>query len=520
MNRRYRWRAVTFACAILGSLSLLVGCGAGSGADDERQAARKDLRVGFAAEPLSLDFTTDSGAAIPQALLVNVYEGLVKLDDEGRIVPLLAKDWTVSPDRRTYTFTLRRGVTFSNGKPFTAEDAAFSIKRVQTDWKVSLKSGMDVVESAVAVNPTTLRVTLKRPSNLWLYKMTTRIGAMFSRTGVSDLKTRAIGTGPYTVADWTRGSSITLSARPDYWGEKPALDTVILKYYKDPSAMNNALLTGELDVVSTVQAPESLPRFENRPGFRIIEGTTNAEVVLAMNNDEPPLNDRRVRQAIRYALDRQAIVDTAWAGHGELIGSMVPPTDPWYEDLTGMYPHDPKRARALLRDAGVERPVLRLRVPNLPYAVASAQVVKSQLADVGITAKIDVLEFPARWLDEVFTRADYDLSIIAHVEPRDITSWADPDYYWKYDNARFRELLQKADAGTKEEEIAHMKEAARVLSEDAAADFLFLLPNLMVAHEDVRGLPTNVVSEAFDVTEVSWADSDDAGGAGAGPGRG
>jgi peptide/nickel transport system substrate-binding protein len=362
---------------------------------------------------------------------------------------------------------------------------------------------MDVVQEAVAVSPTLLRVHLKRPSNSWLYAMTTRIGAMFSRTGVDDLARTPVGTGPYTVASWTRGVSLVLTARDDYWGRKPAVSKVTLRYFKDATAMNNAMRTGAIDVMSTVQAPETLPEFSDTSRYHVIEGTSNAEVVLAFNSSKPPLTDRRVRRALSYAIDRQAILDTTSAGRGTLIGSMVPPTDPWYEDLSDTYPYDPAKARALLAEAGTPSPRLRLRIPNLPYAVSAAQVVKSQLADVGVTVTIDVLEFPARWLDEVFTRADYDMSIIAHVEPRDIASWGNPDYYWRYDNPRVRELLERADAGTQDEQIAALREVARILASDAAAVWLYLTPNLMVATPDVTGLPTNLVSEAFDLTRVA-----------------
>ncbi|MEQ7123234.1 ABC transporter substrate-binding protein [Actinopolymorpha sp. B11F2] len=492
---------------VLALVLALTACTAGSrtGSNTSGPGAGREsaLDVGFIAEPASLDFTKNDGAAIPQALLVNVYEGLVKLDGDGEIVPLLAKTWEVSRDRRTYTFTLREGVRFSNGDDFTAEDAVFSINRVRTDWTVSLKSGMDVVERADAVSPTTLRVTLKRPSNSWLFAMTTRIGAMFSTAGVSDLATVPVGTGPYAMSRWTRGDALVLEARKGYWGRQPDLDTVTLRYFKDPTAMNNAMRTGGIDVVSTVQTPESLAEFADTSKYRVIEGTSNGEVVLSFNHGKAPLTDRRVRQALCLAIDRQAILDTAWAGHGTLIGSMVPPTDPWYEDLSRTYPHDPARAKRLLAEAGVESLRLRLRIPNLPYAVAAAQVVKSQLADVGVTASIDVLEFPARWLDDVFTKADYDMSIIAHVEPRDLASWGNPDYYWRYDNPRVRTLLAEADAGTPAEQVALLRRAARILADDAAADWLFLLPNLMVTTPEVKGLPTNVVSESFDLTSVS-----------------
>lgn len=482
----------------------LSACSAGSGTSGSGGGSGKNVAVGFALEPENLDFTKTDGAAIPQVLLVNVYEGLVKLDADGKIVPLLAESYTVSDDRKTYTFKLHSGVKFSNGDEFNAEAAKFSIERVKSDaWTVSLKSGMDVVDTVEAVSPTELKVTLSKPSNSWLFRMTTRIGAMMSPNGVSDLANKPIGTGPFTVDKWTRGDSIALKTRDDYWGTKPAVPGVTFRYLKDPNAATNALLSGGLDAIGNVQAPDSLSQFKNNPQYTIIEGTSNGEVVLSMNNAAGPFKDKRLRQAVRYALDHKAIVDTAWGGYGTLIGSMVPPTDPWYEDLTGLYPHDPAKAKALLAEAGKPKLNVRLRLPNVSYAVASGQVVKSQLAEVGIEAQIDVLEFPARWLDEVFKKHNYDMSIINHVEPRDIAIFADPKYYFGYNNPKVQELIKAADAGSEEQEIADMKQAARIISEDAAADWLFLFPWLIVAKKDLKGLPPNGISEAFDVTGLS-----------------
>ncbi|MFE9960565.1 ABC transporter substrate-binding protein [Micromonospora sp. NPDC005299] len=477
------------------------GCSSGTSGDS---ATTSSLSVGFVAEPANLDFTSTDGAAIPQALLVNVYEGLVKLDQDGKVVPLLAESWEVSPDRKTYTFHLRDNATFTNGKKFTADDVVFSINRVKTEWKVSLKSAMDVVANVEKKDDTTAVVTLAKPSNSWLYKMATRIGAMFSRDGVADLANKPVGTGPYKLESWRRGDAITYSANENYWGTKPKVDKVVLKYFKDATALNNALLTGGIDVISAVQAPESIQQFSDTSKYEVIEGTTTGEVVLSFNNSKAPLNDKRVRQAIRYAIDHKALLDTAWAGRGQLIGTMVPPTDPWYEDLTNLYPHDPAKAKDLLTQAGQSNLKLRMRIPNLPYAVASGQVVKSQLAAVGITVDIEPLEFPARWLDVVFKQADYDMSIINHVEPRDVTAvFGNKDYYLRYNNPKVQELFAKADAGTEDEQVAAMKEAARIISEDAAGDFLFLFPNLIVAKKGMAGLPKNVVSESFDLSVLS-----------------
>jgi peptide/nickel transport system substrate-binding protein len=490
----------------------LVGCSAGSGPGTAggsptgtgTAAGTDAVTIGLVAEPASLDFTTSDGAAIPQALLVNVYQGLVALDQQGRIVPALARSWTVSPDRRTYTFDLVPDATFSNGARFTAADAVFSINRVKTDWTTSLKSAMDVVSSAQAVSPTQLRVTLSRPSNDWLYRMTTRIGAMFSRTGVADLATKPVGTGPYELSTWRRGDAIVLKRRADYWGRLPHFATVTLRYFKDPTALNNALLSGTINVIGTVQAPESLGQFTGDKRFRVIEGVTNGEVLLAFNDGKAPFTDRRVRQGIRYAINHKALLDSCWAGRGTLIGSMVPPTDPWYEDLTGLYPYDPARARQLFTQAGVVGTTLRLRLPTLPYAISCGQVVASQLKQAGLDVRIDQLEFPAQWLSQVFTDADYDMSIIAHVEPRDMGAvFGNPKYYTRYDNTRFQALLTAADSGSAQQQVRDMKAAARLLSEDAAADWLFLLPNLIVADRDITGLPRNAIGEAFDLTTLA-----------------
>ena len=278
-----------------------------------------------------------------------------------------------------------------------------------------------------------------------------------------------------------------------------------LRYFDDATAMNNALLSGGIDVIGTLQSPESLERFESDDRFQVLEGTTNGELVLSMNNARPPFDDPQVRQAVKHALDRQAILDTTYAGYGELVGSMVPPTDPWYEDLTDLYPHDPDKARDLLTEAGVTDATVAFRIPNLPYAVTAAQVVKSQLAEVGITAEIEVLEFPARWLDVVFKQHDYDMSLIAHVEPRDLTTFADPSYYWGYDNPEFQAAIEQAGTADEEQYVELMQSAARLLAEDAAADWLFVLPSLIVAESDVEGLPVNRVSESFDLTGVSRA---------------
>lgn len=505
MRHRFTRTATVFV-AVASTLAV-TSCAAGSSTAQPTKGAgdtRQTLSVGLVAEPANLDFTKTDGAAIPQVLLYNVYEGLVKLNNDGEVIPDLATSWKVSPDRMTYTFDLVPGAKFSDGKAFSAQDAAFSINRVKTDWTISLKKSMDVVKDATAISPTKLQVTLSRPSNDWLFRMTTRVGAMFSKNGVAKLATDPIGTGPYTLAKWNRGDSISLQRNDSYRGKKPFFQTVNFRYFKDPTALNNALLTGTINVIGTVQAPESLTQFTSNSKYDVIEGTTNGEVVLSFNNGRAPFTDKRVRQAVRYALDHKALVDTCWAGRGSLIGSMAAPTDPWYEDLTGLYPHDLAKARSLLTAAGKSGVTLRLRIPNLPYAVSCGQVVKSQLEQAGFKVQLDQLEFPAAWLTTVFKNADYDMSIISHVEPRDMgTVFGNPEYYTRYDNPAFQQALAAADKGTEAQQTREMKTAARLLSEDAGADWLFLMPNLMVADKGITGLPKNAIAESFDLSPLA-----------------
>jgi peptide/nickel transport system substrate-binding protein len=491
---------------VLTTAALVAACSAGSG--EGTGGARTDVVVGLTGEPTNLDFTTTSGSAIPQLLMNNVYEGLVTIDQEGEVQPQLAEAWEVNGDRTVYTFTLHDGVTFSDGSAFTADDVVASIARVQDDWTLSLKSKMDVVERAEAISDTEVAVTLKHPSNAWLFDMGTSVGAMFPDDLSADLATETVGTGPYTVEEVATGDHVTLAARDDYWGEAPAIAEVTVRYFADANAQANAVRSGDIDMAYNMQAPDLLDGLAQDEDLQVIDGTSTGEVLLSLNNAAPPFDDLRVRQAVMYAIDREAVLDTAWAGHGELIGSMVPPTDPYYQDLTDAYPHDPDMARELLAEAGAEDLSITFDVPTRPYAEAVAQVVVSQLKDVGIDAKIVPAEFPAVWLDKVFTKHDYQMSVILHTEARDmLTIFGDPDYYIGYDNPEITKIAEVADQGSPDQYVAGMQEVARMIVDDAASDPLFLFPNTVVADAGLGGIAANATTESMDLTGLTWSDS-------------
>ncbi|WP_026549403.1 ABC transporter substrate-binding protein [Arthrobacter sp. Br18] len=484
----------------------LSACSAGSTSTETAEADTSSITVALTGEPTNLDFTTTAGAAIPQALMTNVYEGLVKLDQEGEIEPLLAESWEVSDDRTTYTFALQEGATFSNGEAFTAEDVKFSIERVQSDaWASSLKAKMNVVDSVNVLSDTEVEVVLTQPSNAWLFDMATLVGAMFDPSGVDDLANTAIGTGPFSIEAWNRGESIDLAAREDYWGEAPQVETATLRYFADAIATTNALRSGDVDVVYNTQAPELLSSFESDDAFQVLDGTSNGEIVLSMNNEMAPFDDVRVRKAVMHAIDRQAVIDTAWSGYGTMVGAAVPPTDPYYEDLNDVYPYDPDAARALLAEAGMENLDITFTVPTRPYATAVSEIVVSQLAEVGINATIESAEFPAVWLDTVFTQQNYQMSVVLAVESRDfLAMFNNPDYYLGYDNSKIQGLAAEADAADEAGYIEGMQETVRTVTDDAAANVLFLFPNIVVAKAGVDNIPANSVTEALDLTSIGW----------------
>ena len=484
------------------ALSLgVAGCSAGSTAYQvPPEVDQSSIVVATTSAPASLDFTNTSGAAIPQALMSNVYEGLVRITSDGEVEPWLATGWEISDDRLTYTFTLREDVLFSNGSPFTAESAKFSIDYVQTDWTNGLKAGMDVVQSTRVLDDHTLEVTLSHPSNQWLWNMGTAIGAMMSPDGVDKLATDPVGTGPYTVTHWSPGRAIGFGTRTDYWGPVPANDAATIRYFSDATATTNALQSGDVDLIWAMQAPEQLAVLDD---YEIAVGTTQGELLLSMNNQRAPFDDVRVRQAVMFAIDRQAVINTAMEGYGTDTGGVpVPPTDPWFEE-SDLYPHDPDRARQLLAEADATGTEVTLSIPSLPYAQKVSEIIYSQLREVGFDPVIESTEFPAVWLAQVMGQKDYDMSLIAHVEPRDVPTLFSEGYYLGFAHGPTQELLARADQSDNEVEL--MRQAVDNIMEQAAANTLMNMANIVVMDPAITGVDPNVVSGALELGVIGRA---------------
>ncbi len=502
VRRTGRARAV-----VAGLLALMVWATVGCtpGTTPSPVAPRHTLVVGATLEPASMDPFHNTAASIPQVLLYNVYETLVKVDSDGELRPLLAQAWEVSANRRAYTFHLNPAAKFASGASITGQAVVDNVNRLLGDPKLTetLKAQLAVVEGAEAPAEDRVVIRLKRASAMWLYDMSSTLGMMVDPSAGEDLTSVTAGSGPYALGALHKGQSVVLARNPSYWGTPARFDEVTFRYFSDPNAMNASMLSGDLDIISNLQAPDALAQFADPSRFTTITGTTNGEVVLGLNHQNKALAKLDVRKALTMAIDRKALMDTVWNGQGTLIGSMAVPTDPWYEDLSGTNPFNPDRAKKLLKDAGYASGLtLRLRVPVIPYAVKSAQFVASQLRDVGVKATIEELEF-SRWIAEVLTKGDYDLTIVAHVEARDIGKFANKKYYWHYGDEKFSALYLAADQAAQDDVVPAMKAAARYLATDAAAIWLFALPNLVITKATVTGVAQNATTLSFDLTTIA-----------------
>jgi len=508
--RRLRIAAGTLLAGIaLLAAACSAGAGDNAGGDSGSNngtsggAGNQTLQVGLGAAPANLDMTQTAGAAIPQALMYNVYEGLVKLDGKAAVQPLLAKSWTISSDRLTYDFQLQSGVKFSNGDPFTASNVKFSLDRVPK-WKANTPTYLSAIKSVDAVSDTEVKINLKEPDNNLLFWLAGPLGAMFDPNEVSNLATTAIGTGPYVVDRYNTNESLILKRNDKYWGTEPKLSQVTLRYYADANAPVNALRSGDIDAVYESQAADQVKQFQSDDQYKVEIGTTQGITVMSMNPGKAPFNDKRVRQAIVYGVDRKAINTAVTEGLGKVLGAPVPPTDPWYTDLADKYPYDPAKAKQLLAAAGKPKLTVDFNVPNLPYCQTIAQIVKSDLSKIGVTVNLHTQEFPAVWLDKTFTQKDYQLTVINHVESRNIFNYGDPDYYWNYDNPQVQKLLNQAAAAPGDKPYADdMKKVVDVLADDVPGDWLYNAPNIVFAKKSVTGISANDNGVSLDLTGVS-----------------
>ena len=470
--------------------------------------AKDTITVGMVLEPPGLDPTAGAASAIREVTYGNIYEGLTRITAKGEVKPALAESWSISKDGLTYTFTLIDGVKFHDGTKFDCSIVKFSYERAMAPDSVNAQKQLfEPIASIACPSENTAVVTLKRPTSLFLFDMGWGDAVMVSPKSVATNATDPVGTGPFKFKQWVKGDRVELERFHDYWGSRPQLSAVTFKFISDPSAATAAVLAGDIDAFPLFPAPEALDQFKADPKFTVHVGTTEGKTILALNNAKKPFDDIRVRRALAFAIDRKAVIDGAQSGYGAPIGSHYTPGDPGYVDLTGTYPYDPAKAKALLKEAGIKPGFeMTFLLPPPPYARHGGEVIAAMLEQVGIKAKLVPIEW-GQWLDQVFKRTDYEATIISHTEARDLDIYARDKYYFNYNSPEYKALYKQfVEAVDPKAQMDLVGQLQKKLAEDEPNVFMFALAKVGVANAKLRGLWDNDPVPANDMAGVSWAE--------------
>lgn len=468
---------------------------------------RKDAVVlAMTLEPPGLDPTAGAASAIAEIVQYNIFETLTKINPDGSVSPLLAESWEVSPDLKTYTFKLRKGVKFQNGEPFNAAAVKFSYDRAGGEKSTNKDKRTFANLTTQVVDEHTLVVLNKDIDPDLLFALGQATAIIVEPKSADTNATKPVGTGPYQLGAWNKGSTVVLTA----WDGFRAASTIKLRratfrFISDPAAQVAALLAGDVDLFPRV-TPRSVPQFKTNPRFQVLVSGSRAKTILAINNARKPLDDVRVRRAIAAAIDRKAVIEGAGDGYGAPIGSHYVPGAFGYVDTTGVNPFDIEKSKKLLAEAGIKTPLeLTLTLPPTPYARQGGEVIVAQLAKVGIVAKTQNVEW-AQWLSGTYGNKNYDLTLISHVEPFDLANFAKPDYYWGYQSAKFNDLFNQIKNAARPQDRARLLgDAQKLLADDAVHAFLYQPQWITVANKNLKGLWKDMPVFVNDLSALSWS---------------
>ena len=451
--------------------------------------------VGISQDLDSLD-PHKSVAAGTKEVLFNVYEGLVKPDSSGNYIDAVAKSHTISEDGKTYTFQLREGVKFHNGAEVTAKDVKYSIERCAgiTEGGTPLIAAFSNVKEVTIPDENTVEIQLQQADTEFLAYLTVGIVP----EGVTDYDKNPIGTGPFMYDSRSPQDYVKLKKFEDYWDteHQAYLDEVTFKIVSDNSALVNGLKSGAIHMATRIATSETSQLDSNM--FTIYEGGSNLVQALYLNNAEKPFDDIRVRQALCYAVNRQDIIDLVFDGKGTVIGSsMFPAFKKYYmPELADYYSYDIQKAKDLLKEAGYPNGFdMTITVPsNYQKHVDTAQVLVEQLKQIGVNAKIELVEWDS-WLSDTYAERKYQSTVVgvdaAYLSARALLERFTSDYsrnFINYSNPKYDELYEKVTKSiSDEEQIKFYKEMETLLTEEAANVYIQDMANLVALNRQYSG---------------------------------
>lgn len=359
-------------------------------------AGPKDsLIIGIQRDIRPLDVHTQRGYLVMFSSM-QTHEFLATMNLDGSVEPQLATSWKHSADGRTWTFYLRKGVKFADGTDFNAEAVKWNLNRC---LKTPYLPDVSLIESMKVLDTHTLQINLKEPT----YYVAYLTGGMFTIKYISptavekygdDFVNHPNGTGPFMIEKIDKEGTLTLVRNPYYWGEKPKIERLIFKSFRDVMAKHNALRAGEIDFEAGVPH-EMVPLIQKDPKFTTYIGPMTGGVNLAVNWTMKPWDDIRVRKAILgYAVDRETIAQKVYFGLAKpkvSPGVMMPP---YYKDYNDQYPCDLNQAKKLLEEAGLIGKELTFTINNTQTAYKQiAAILKASLEKIGVNLKVQTLDY-------------------------------------------------------------------------------------------------------------------------------
>lgn len=493
--------ALFLALVMVGAV--LPGCGDGSkdpgGQGNNGKTGEPvkggEITVGIAQD---LDDSLDphqTVAAGTREVLFNIFEGLVKPNSDGEMIPAVAEKYTLSEDGTTYTFTLREGVKFHNGQTVTAEDVVYSINRcaaVPEGQEKPLVAAFSAVKSVEALDEKTVAVTIAQRDLEFISYMT----AAIIPADYENQDTAPVGTGPFKFVSRTPQQDFVMERFEDYWGAPAWLDKVTYKICENADALVMNLNGGSIDLCAHLTSAQASQLNQN---FQVLEGTMNLVQAIYLNNQAKPFDNQLVRQALCYAIDRQGIMDMVADGHGTAVGSSIYPafTKYFLPELVDKYPHDVAKAKELLAQAGYPDGFdMTISVPNnyQPH-MDTAEVVAEQLREAGIRVTIQPVEW-STWLDTIYNGRQFQATVVG-VDASNMTARAMLERFTSdhaknfinYSSPAYDALFQQAINATDEATQTDLyKQMETMLADTAANVYIQDLSDLVAMRQDLGGL--------------------------------
>ncbi|MBM1173419.1 ABC transporter substrate-binding protein [Microvirga arabica] len=522
-----RTTSALFACAVCVNAS-------GSIADEGKPVSGGTVIAALNSTTIPT-LNTQLTSSVPALFAADVWaDGLMTYDKEGKRLPRLATRWETSPDGKTYTFTLRDGVKWSDGKPFTADDVAFTLKNFGK-FNTYLTKLMPLVDDVSAPNATTFVLKLKQPLTATLDLFDKEVFPLMPKhiyegqdVATHPANLAPVGLGPFKFKSWASGQSITFVRNEHYWEKpKPYLDSVVFALIPNPQQRMNALVGGEINwfrpEVSQVKATQEAAKKGN---FKVVQIVNNAPetAVVDLNLTREPLKSIKVRQALFHAIDRERIVQDVYQGLAATAKNAIPTQFKDLHDTSvnydSLYAYDPVKAGKILDEAGYplkdgKRFTIELTVISVPPYDAVARIVQSQWSQIGIDVKLSALDQQI-WTNKVYTQRDFDASVISLTGRTNPVLGVDRSFVCNtgnvpyanptgYCNPEFDRVALEASAAPLAEQKAHYKTYAEIIARDLNQLALTSSKVFEAVSTDMKGLDAQF-NFSFN-THPNWAEA-------------